>query len=142
MGLWRLVLNPKSTYVLVTTVPVTNLDNRVHGTSQHISRLAQEFHLSTVTRQTGPRPRSESQNQLAGAIALIVVHQDSDRATGTSPAIIYCFICSLRLLVASLLGSVASPLMQCPLFPVSWYSFCRPRKGDGQSRPTWCYLTE
>ena len=25
-----------------------------------------------------------------------------------------------------------------PLLPVSWYSFCRPRKHDRLSQPTWC----
>ena len=38
-------------------------------------------------------------------------------------------------------GSTTVPLMQCPLFPVSWYSFCRPRKDDRLSQPTWCYIT-
>ena len=35
-------------------------------------------------------------------------------------------------------GSAAVPLVQCPLFPVDWYSFCRPRKDDKLSQPTWC----
>ena len=41
---------------------------------------------------------------------------------------------------ASFSGGATVPLMQCPHYQLaaSWYSFCRPRKDDRLSRPTWC----
>jgi len=66
---------------------------------------------------------------------------------GILPLCLFLLLLSLLLrmqLVAArciIAGNTAVPLMQCPLLPVGWYSFCQPRRDHRMIQPTWCYFT-